>query len=177
MNKNFIETLLGAIVLIVAAYFLVYSTKTGDVGTGLDGYTLHAEFSDVGALKAGSDVRIGGVKIGSVSSLSLSSETYLAKVSMVIDHEIQLPEDTASRISNESLLGGAFLALEPGAEEDMINDGGRIRYNQDAQSLEKLLGQFIFSLKDAKDNEEKSDAVAPIAMPSDAPVTNFEIAE
>lgn len=148
MNKNFVETLLGAVVLIVALFFLSYSAEIGEIGKGSEGYTVHADFSQVGTLKTGDDVRISGVKVGTVSNLELRNDTYLARVYMTIDPSVQLPTDTASIVSSEGLLGGTFLALEPGASEDYLDDGGRIMYNQDAQNLEKLLGQFIFSMQE-----------------------------
>ena len=154
MSRNFVETLLGAVVLVVAIVFLSYSTKVGDIGSTENGYNVYADFSEIGGLRVGDDVRISGVKVGSVASLALQPETYLARVTLNIEPTVKLPDDTASIISSESLLGGTFLALEPGGSEDMLADGDRIQYNQAAQNLEKLLGQFIFSLQDAKKDDQ-----------------------
>lgn len=154
MNRNFVETLLGAVVLVIAVFFLIYSARIGDVGKGSDGYLVYAEFTDIGGLSVGDDVKISGVKVGTISKLKLESDTYLARVEMMIDPYVALPDDTASLVSSEGLLGGTFLALEPGGSEEMLEDGGRIAYNQDAQNLEKLLGQFIFSLNDSQDKDE-----------------------
>ena len=153
MNKNFIEAILGAVVIIVACLFLIYGAKVGDIGQNKEGYVLYAEFSEIGGLKQGDDVRISGVKVGTVTDLSLQPDTYLARVGLMVNNNVKLSTDTASRVSSESLLGGAFLAVEPGASDEFLEAGGRIVYNQDAQNLETLLGQFIFSLKDAKPNE------------------------
>jgi phospholipid/cholesterol/gamma-HCH transport system substrate-binding protein len=65
--------------------------------------------------------------------------------------------DTAALISSESLLGGRYLALEPGADEETIKEGGRIIYTQAPQNLEQLLGQFIFSMQ-GSDDEKKSNS-------------------
>lgn len=150
MKRNLIETFLGAIVLVVAALFLAYGAKTGKVGGTASGYPVYAEFTEIGGLKTGDDVRISGVKAGTVGRIELKPGSFLASVELELDPSVQLPRDTASRISSESLLGGTFLALDPGGDEEMLKSGDRIQYNQDAQNLERLLGQFIFSLQDAK---------------------------
>ena len=146
MKRSVIETVLGAVVLFVAGFFLVFSYNTANV-KNIKGYEVTADFSGIGGLAVGDDVQISGVKIGSVVDVGLDPETYLARVRMSIDPSVELPEDTAALISSESLLGGRYLALEPGAAEDMIAPGGRVPYTQAPQNLEQLLGQFIFSMQ------------------------------
>ena len=114
-----------------------------------------ADFSGIGGLSVGDDVQISGVKVGSVVSVTLDPETYLAHVKMSIEPNVQLPDDTAALISSESLLGGKYLALEPGASEDKIHPGGRVPYTQAPQNLEQLLGQFIFSMQNDKDDKNQ----------------------
>ena len=150
MKRSVIETILGAIVLIVAGAFLFYGYDKGDVASP-KGLHITADFSTIGGLKAGDAVQISGVKVGSVSNVELDRKTYLARVHMDIDSGLQLPVDTAAMISSESLLGGKYLALELGAEEDTIEDGGSVQYTQAPQNLEQLLGQFIFSMKNDKE--------------------------
>ncbi len=152
MKKNVIETVLGAVVLAVAFIFLAFSYSSANVG-GTGGYEVKARFSSIGGLNIGDKVVISGVKVGNVSGVELDKDSYLAIVSLDIDPKYQLPDDTAAFISSESLLGGLYMQLEPGASEDMIEPGGIIQYTQAPQNLEQLLGQFIFSLKG--DDEEK----------------------
>lgn len=165
MKRSVIETVLGAVVLLAAGAFLVFSYNTANVRS-VNGYEITADFSGIGGLAVGDAVQISGVKIGSVSGVRLDSESYLAKVSMSIDRSVRLPEDTAALISSESLLGGRYLALEPGSSEDMIAPGGRVQYTQAPQNLEQLLGQFIFSMqgKDGGDGDH-----AAVAEESAAP--------
>jgi len=153
MQRNVIETVLGALVLGVAILFLAFSYSSANIG-GTDGYEVKARFSGIGALNVGDKVVISGVKIGSVSKIVLDEKTYLADVFMDISDKVKLPDDTAAFISSESLLGGLYMQLEPGASEEFIEDGGLIEYTQAPQNLEQLLGQFIFSLQDT-DKEEK----------------------
>lgn len=153
MKRSVVETILGAIVVIGAGLFLMFGYRVGNVGTPT-GFELSADFSGIGGLSAGDDVQISGVKVGSVSSVELDSETFLARVHMTLDPEIKLPTDTGAIISSESLLGGRFLALEPGADEEVFESGGKIQFTQAPQNLEQLLGQFIFSVSESKDDNK-----------------------
>lgn len=166
MKRSVVETVLGAVVLLVALVFLAFSYKTANVGSA-SGYVLSANFSSIGGLKVGDEVQISGVKVGQVDKVILDPKTYLAQVTLDIDPSIQLPEDTAAMISSQSLLGGRYLALEPGAAEDMIPAGGVIQYTQAPQNLEQLLGQFIFSMS-GKDKEKAAaeEGAAPEAAPA-----------
>ncbi len=173
MKRSVVETVLGAVVLLVALVFLAFSYKTANVGSA-SGYVVTANFSGIGGLKVGDEVQISGVKVGQVDKVTLDPKTYLAQVTLDIDPSIQLPEDTAALISSQSLLGGRYLALEPGAAEEMIPAGGVIQFTQAPQNLEQLLGQFIFSMsgKDkaaAAEEEGAEHAVAPEATPEAAP--------
>ncbi len=146
MKRSVIETVLGAVVLCAAGLFLFYSYNSANVAS-VKGYEIVADFSGIGGLAVGDDVQISGVKIGTVTGVTLDSETYLARVRMSIESGIRIPVDTAALISSESLLGGRYLLLEPGGDDEMIEAGGRIPYTQAPQNLEQLLGQFIFSMK------------------------------
>lgn len=154
MKRSVIETILGAVVILVAGFFLYFSYQIGDVGTPNNGFVVHADFSSIGGLNVGDDVQISGVKVGSVTDVNLLPESYLARVTMSLKPGINLPVDTAALISSESLLGGRFMALEPGAEEEFIENDGRIFYTQAPQNLEQLLGQFIFSMQTDDDKDE-----------------------
>lgn len=153
MKRNVVEMVLGAVVLIIAAGFLVFSYSAADLKSK-DGYEVSATFTEIGSLSIGSDVRMSGVKIGSVADLKLDPQSYLAQVVMSIDTSVELPEDSSAIITSEGLMGGNFVALQPGGAEEFLKEGGKIEYTQDAQNLEKLLGQFIFSIQDNKDDNK-----------------------
>lgn len=150
MKRSLVETLLGLLVVFVAVGFFMYGTDKADVGNDA-GYAVMANFSNIGGLRAGDDVQISGVKVGSVQAVNLNTDSFLAEVTLNIKNGIELPTDTAALISSESLLGGLYLSLEPGADDEVIEAGGRIDYTQAPQNLEQLLGQFIFSMQDSKE--------------------------
>jgi phospholipid/cholesterol/gamma-HCH transport system substrate-binding protein len=144
MRRSVIETIMGAVVLVVAALFLFFAYTSSNVqATG--GYELVARFNRVDGLANGSDVRMSGIKIGSVVAQSLDPQTYRAIVRLSVDSAIKLPEDTTARIQSDGLLGNTYMVLEPGGAEEMIPPGGTIAYTQDAVNLVDLLGRFIFS--------------------------------
>lgn len=155
MKRNVIETIIGAVVLSIAALFLAFGLQMNKIGSS-DGYNVYANFSNLGGLGAGDDVTISGVKVGKVSNISLDPASYMARVDLSLNNTIRLPADTAALISSESLLGGKYLALEPGGEEEVIEEGGRVLYTQAPQNLEQLLGKFIFSMQ--KDGDEAEGA-------------------
>lgn len=156
MKRNIVETVLGAIVLVIAIGFFIYGTSKTDAGQS-DGYTITAQFTDIGSLGEGDNVKISGVKVGTVSGIALDPVLYNAVVSMVIQNDVKLPYDTAARISSVGLLGGTYLALDVGGEEDVLAEGDAIEITQSAQNLEQLLGKFIFSLQDSDDDEDSTD--------------------
>jgi phospholipid/cholesterol/gamma-HCH transport system substrate-binding protein len=144
MTGNVIETVMGAVVLVVAALFLFFAYTTSQV-RAVQGYRLTAQFDRVDGIRDGSDVRIAGVKVGSIVSETLNEKTFLATLSMNIDPAFKLPDDTVAEIVSSGLLGDRYVALVPGGSEQMIPPGGRIKYTQSPVSLENLIGQMIFS--------------------------------
>ncbi|MDG2321613.1 MAG: outer membrane lipid asymmetry maintenance protein MlaD [Rhodospirillaceae bacterium] len=143
MSRNPIETVLGAVVLVVAVMFVALAYSSAQVAT-TQGYEVQATFLKVGGLQVGSDVRISGINIGTVTRQSLDQNTYEAKVTMVIDPQVSLPDDTVAAIVEDGLLGGKYVDLQPGRSPQRIGGGGTITNSQDFRSLEDLVGEIIF---------------------------------
>jgi len=157
MTGNVIETVMGGVVLVVAALFLFFAYSTSQV-RAVQGYEVTAQFERVGALRDGGDVRIAGVKIGSIVSETLDPKTFLADVRMSIDPAYKLPDDTVAEIVSNGLLGDQYMSLVPGGSEQMIRPGGRIKFTQAPVSLENLIGQMIFSQPGAQKKPEEGEA-------------------
>jgi phospholipid/cholesterol/gamma-HCH transport system substrate-binding protein len=144
MTGNMIETVMGGVVLVVAALFLFFAYSTSQV-RAVQGYDVSAQFDSVSGIHDGSDVRIAGVRVGTIVSERLDPKTFLADVRMNIDPAYKLPDDTVAEILSAGLLGDKFMALVPGGSEQTIPPGGRIKFTQSPVSLENLIGQMIFS--------------------------------
>jgi phospholipid/cholesterol/gamma-HCH transport system substrate-binding protein len=153
MKQNMVETILGGVVLIIAITFFIYGTGKANVAGASGGYVVRAQFTDIGALSVGDDVKISGVPIGKIVAVDLDDAVYTADVKLMINPDVKLPYDTSARISSEGLLGGTYMALDVGGDTETLSDGDMIVITQSAQNLEQLLGQFIFSMQDNKTSE------------------------
>ena len=144
MENSFVETLVGAIVLAITGAFLAYGYSITDVGD-VTGIELTAEFDRVDGLATGSDVRMSGIKIGTVTSQTLNLNNYYAVVTMNLSDEISLPIDSSAKITSEGLLGGNYVSLTPGGSEEMLQNGDAIEFTQGSIDLIGLVGQAVFS--------------------------------
>jgi phospholipid/cholesterol/gamma-HCH transport system substrate-binding protein len=154
-GRNLSELVAGGVVLLVAVGFLGYAVAhTGR--TALGGITLHAKFDHIDGLSIGSDVRMAGVKVGTVASATVDPESFQAVVTFSLASAIKLPADSSAEITSDGLLGGKFLSLVPGGDTNTIADGGAVTITQSAASLEQLLGKFIFNVTDLTTAVQKS---------------------
>ena len=151
MKRNVIETVLGAVVLLVAGVFLAFAYNSADLRP-VAGYKITARFNAVDGLTVGSDVRVGGVKIGSVVGQSIDLESYQAVVVMSLRPDISLPDDSVASVSSEGLMGGKYIRLDPGGSEKRLADGEELTETKDIVSLEEMLGKVIFLVTDEMEN-------------------------
>ncbi len=146
MQRGMIETLMGAVVLGVAALFLVFAYSAANLRAST-GYDVTARFNKIGGVKIGSDVRVSGISVGSVTGLALDPNTFQAIVTLTLDDGYKFTDDTSAAIASEGLLGGNYIELVPGGSPMTIEPGGRIEYTQDSVDIVQLLGRFIFSVE------------------------------
>ena len=158
-STNTVETIVGAAVVALAIGFFAFAAKTAGVGGGsASGYKVIAEFDNAEGIHVGTDVRLAGIKIGSVTGQSLNSENYMARVEMTLDPKISLADDTAAKITSEGLLGGKFIAMDPGGSETKLAEGSVMNLTQGAVDIWSLISQAMF---------DKSKGAAP--QPEQAP--------
>jgi phospholipid/cholesterol/gamma-HCH transport system substrate-binding protein len=170
-SRNAAEIVTGAAVLLLAAGFLAYAVAhTGRSAGG--GYTISAKFDDIAGLTVGSDVRIGGVKIGTVATTALDPKTYQAVVTLDVGRAVQIPDDSSAVVTSDGLLGGKYIAIQPGGDDKDLGQGGVITVTQGSVSLESLLGKFIFSASGNKASAASAPTgSAPAAPGASAPAT------
>lgn len=143
MGRHAIETVMGAAVLIVAGVFVYFAINTAQIGT-MAGYEVKAAFYTIGGLSKGSDVRLSGVKVGTVVDAGLDPKNYDAMVTLRLAGNVRLPKDTVASITSSGMLGDKYVRLEPGKDTAMIADGGQITHTKDYRSLEDQVGEIIF---------------------------------
>ena len=161
MKRNPIETVLGGVVLVIAAMFMAFAYTTADIGAVV-GYPVEAKFLKVGGLETGSDVRISGIRVGTVTGQRLDPATYDAVVTLSIASDVSLPADTEAAIVSDGLLGGKYVNLIPGRAAEKIAAGGRLTKTRDFQALEDLVGEIIFL---ATNKDESADTTAQPSAP------------
>ena len=143
MGQKLIETIMGAVVLLVAAYFLGFAYTHADLRE-VKGYNVVAHFGNAAGLDRGADVRINGIKVGTVSSMGLDTQTFSSVITMTVRDDIRLPEDTVGAIAAEGLLGGKYIRLEPGRSANVILANGSLTKTTDFKSVEEMVGDLIF---------------------------------
>jgi phospholipid/cholesterol/gamma-HCH transport system substrate-binding protein len=144
MKSNAIETIIGGAVIVIAAAFFTYVYKTADLRAGTGGYSLTARFESVDGITTGTDVRMAGIKIGTVTRQELDTDTYEAVLTISVDSTVKLPIDSSAKITSDGLLGDRYVSLDPGGDPTLLADGGVIDYTQSALDLFGLIGNFLF---------------------------------
>jgi phospholipid/cholesterol/gamma-HCH transport system substrate-binding protein len=162
-REQWAETGMGAVVLAAAGAFFVYALSQQTAH--LSGYSVTARFGEVGGLATGADVRVAGVKIGTVSDISLDPKTFLAKTRFDLDPAVKLPSDSTAKITSDGLLGGVHVVITPGAAPDDLKPGGEIQNTQGAVDLFGLVGQF---LRPQASSSAAPGAATPAATSPDA---------
>lgn len=152
------ETVVGLIVIVVAAVFLFYAYGVSGKTIGGDQYRLGAVFGRVDGITVGSEVRIAGVKVGAVSANRLNLQTYEADLQLVIQKNIPIPEDSVAKIVSDGLLGGAHVAIEPGASDEMLREGDRITITQGSVDLLGLAVQAFTNQSGKSGNDGHNSA-------------------
>ncbi|MEX1148355.1 MAG: outer membrane lipid asymmetry maintenance protein MlaD [Sphingomonadales bacterium] len=141
MRHNLVETLMGAVVLLAAGLFVAFAYSKADMRT-VKGYELTARFDRIDGLNVGTDVRLSGIKVGTVVGQELDPQSYFAIVRFTVDNAVRVPDDTMAKITSDGLLGGSYLALDPGFSEEMLSPGDEIYETQGAIDLLTLLSRF-----------------------------------
>ena len=159
-NNDNRDTLVGGLVmLVVAALFAVsYGGKDLSAQANVGSYPVTAVFNRVDGLFEGDEVRLGGIRIGTVAAQHLD-EHFRAVVTLNIDSAVQVPIDSAAAIHTDGLFGSKFVVFEPGVEEQSLKAGDNIEYTQGAVIVGELLGLIIDEGKARKEKAaaEKAD--------------------
>ena len=143
MNKKPVETIMGLVVLAVAAVFMCFAYNVSDLKI-VKGYEISARFMKVGGLNTGADVRINGIKVGTVVSQKINPDDYMVDVGMSIMPNVSLPIDSSITVAGDGLMGDKYIKIEPGKSKEKLHSGSVATNTKDAKSLEDMVGEIIF---------------------------------
>lgn len=141
MRNDTVETLIGAAVIIIAVVFVVFTYRT--TGQNVDGYELVAKMARVDGIAVGTDVKLAGVKIGSISALTLDPRDYRVSVHMSLRPDVKIPDDSSVLVSQAGLLGSSYVSIQPGGSDKMLVAGSEIKNTQGSIDMMGLLNKFV----------------------------------
>ena len=144
MHRNWIETLVGGTVLIVAIIFAIFVFRLNH-NSSMRGYSLNADFQSVQGVALGTPVKLSGIAIGEVKSINLDSKSFRARLEFTINQGIEIPDDSVVTISNEGLLGGPYVRILPGGSDESFKPGDRFQYSQGPVDIADLLGKVFMA--------------------------------
>ena len=149
MQNSAVETLIGAVVIAIGvAFFMFAYSSTGSAP--IAGYEVLAKFNRADGVNIGTDVRLSGIKVGTVSDMSLDPMTYNAVLTLALERNVKLPDDSSVRITSDGLLGNQYLSIEPGGSPMPIPAGGEIENTQGSIDLMGLLSKAMFGAGESK---------------------------
>ncbi|HJD59937.1 MAG TPA: outer membrane lipid asymmetry maintenance protein MlaD [Rickettsia endosymbiont of Omalisus fontisbellaquei] len=145
MKQNIIETIIGFVVLIIALLFLIFAYKAGSSITSSKGYQVTANFQSAEGIAVGSDVMISGIKIGIVKKIILDPNSFYASVYLNINDDVKIPKDSKAQVVTSGLLGGKYISIVPGNDDENLAANEEIRYTQSAINIESLINKIVSS--------------------------------
>ncbi|HXR95855.1 MAG TPA: outer membrane lipid asymmetry maintenance protein MlaD [Rhizomicrobium sp.] len=166
-DNNVAETAIGAVVVAIAVLFIVFVYTRSGSG-GLSGYEIQARLPRVDGLGVGTDVRLAGIKIGSVSDLTLDPKSYLVTVHMSIHNDVKIPDDSSLMVTSSGLLGSSYISITPGGDDKMLAPGGVIENAQGSIDLMGLINRFATPPPPAKPQQQPQQA-KPAQNPGPSP--------
>jgi len=153
MQRNVLETVMGAVVLLAAAAFLFIVYNASGVKAASGGYHLVMRLDQGGSLTPGTDVRVAGVKVGSVVKQEFDAKNYQAVITLDIDGKVQIPTDSSANADQDGLLGSSYVNVQIGGEEEMLKDGDAFQHATGVISLGKLIAMMLGNTSDKKEEQ------------------------
>ncbi len=144
MEKNSIETFIGSFILIFSLFFIGYAYKLrGGISSHAQKYIMYqAKFGNIEGIFEGSEVKIGGVKVGETVSIKLNRQNFLVFVEIKVLQDIAIPEDSILMVSSSGIFGRKFLEIRPGGSENFLGNGDMFYSTQSSLNLEGLINKF-----------------------------------
>ncbi len=154
MQRNVLETVMGAVVLLAAAAFLFIVYSAAGVSEAGGGYHVIMRLDQGGSITPGTDVRAAGVKVGTVVKQEFDAKAFQAVITLDVEQRVQLPTDSSANVDQDGLLGNSYVNLQLGSDDTLMKEGDTFRYATGALSLGKIIGMAISG--GGGDKEEKT---------------------
>jgi phospholipid/cholesterol/gamma-HCH transport system substrate-binding protein len=145
MKQQTIETIVGLLVLFIAAAFIYFGYAKNNNTIGTTRYKLLVSFENIDGISEGADVKIAGMKIGNVEKIEFDNENYRALLTLHINQDVNVPEDSRAIISTNGIIGNKYIKISPGASEDYLANNGIIKFTQSALNIEDLISKLIYA--------------------------------
>ena len=153
MKQNSFETIVGFIVIGVAIIFGTYAYQVSGSGHHSDGYIINATFQNSEGIVKGSDVMIAGITIGKVEDLILNPDSFLADTKLRVNKDLKIPKDSSASIVSSGLLGGKYIVISPGGDDENLANEEKIKYTNSAINFESLLNKFMVGKADSNSSD------------------------
>lgn len=142
IREHLVEAAVGLLVVLVAGWFIFFAWQRtgGEMG---DTFRVTALFAAANGVSVGTDVRVAGLKVGTVTAQRLDPQTYQAELTLALDRGIRIPSDSSAAITAEGLLGGTYIALLPGGAPTPLKQGDSILDTQGSVDMMGLVGSLI----------------------------------
>ena len=145
MNKKInIEFTLGLLILIISITCFIYYLNKINIFNKVDTLQINSSFFDIGNISIGNDVKINGVKVGEVTSISLDHKNYMGIITTSVEENIKIPNDSVFKISNNGFIGSPYIEIQLGNSGETLKNNDYTINNIDAVSLEEIINNFIF---------------------------------
>ena len=145
LSRHKLDFIIGLFVLCAAISVVFIALKTANITAVSDsnGYHVQVEFDNIGSLVERAPVKSSGVLVGRVQKISYNSDDYIATVDIILENRYQFPADSIFSIVSSNLLGGQYIAIDVGGEEEFI-ENDQVFQGNSAIVLEELISKFLF---------------------------------
>lgn len=144
MKRGYFETLVGFFVIITAIFFCIFVTKVTGKKIDINTYNVYAKFENIEGLSIGSKVKIGGLDIGSISSLIIDRD-YKVKLLLKINSDVSIPVDSTITVSTSGIIGGKYLKVQIGGSDEFMKNNDEFEFTQSTMDLEEMITKFMFN--------------------------------
>lgn len=152
MRSKVSEVMVGLFVILagIALFFSAFQASALSFSNPEDTFQIEAVFDNIAGLREKAPVRMAGVRIGKVVSITLDPASYRARVIMELGQSIAVPDDSVASVLTEGLLGAQYVGISPGFSDGMLASGGHLEQTHSAMILENLIGQFMLNASKEK---------------------------